>query len=729
MSLKVLVHTLGCAKNEFDSSVLAAMLENAGATLVEDVAEADIVVLNTCGFIVPAIEESIETARALREAMKPDARLVIAGCLVNYARDEIQELIPEGDVFLRIEQEDEVVKMVEPGRARPRAGGLCPAFSHYRTAQDGSPSVYLKIAEGCSNGCRYCAIPRIRGRQRSFPREAIIAEAERLARTGAREFVLVAQDLSTYGFERGERDALERLVRELAGRLEAATGDGSFWIRLLYMNPDNVNLARLEALFSIPRVVPYFDIPVQSGSSAVLRRMGRRKSAHEIAELFEGIRARFPESFIRTSLMVGFPGETDDEFAETLDFVERVEPDYCAVFAYSPMPGTPAYEDSPRVRDDDIAWRVRELSELVDSISFARHLAREGSDIEVLIEDLAARSDFAGRIDDGDDAFARGTDPERHHSGSRAAGRPRDSQGAGTRTDRNVATSDPEPHAPDTQPGPSAPALQHDRHAPDTQPGPHAQAVQPDLRAPDSQPGASFSDLPHDPYTADVPHASWVETGRHIGQAPDIDGQVFLLRERDSDARAAGSDHAAKRALKTGHVSGATLAKGAIVRARIVRVEGFDCYAIPLASTSLASTSPASSPLASTPLASTPPASTPPASSPPASTPLAASSKPSAPGGTDAGAESDPRGQPAGPRGSTESAAEPKRSALEPHRTVVGDAGTSACPARDLHPGVPSFENASAPSNRSLRPRETVCRTQSRSAAFSIAPPAGRVIS
>jgi len=660
MSLKVLVHTLGCAKNEFDSSVLAAMLENAGATLVEDVAEADIVVLNTCGFIVPAIEESIETARALREAMKPDARLVIAGCLVNYAHDGIRELMPEGDVFLTIEEEDEVVKMVAPGRARPRAVGLCPALSHYRTAQDGSPSVYLKIAEGCSNDCRYCAIPRIRGRQRSFPREAVIAEAERLARTGAREFVLVAQDLSTYGLERGERDALERLVRELAERLQAATGDGSFWIRLLYMNPDNVNLARLEALFSIPHVVPYFDIPVQSGSTAVLRRMGRRKSADEIAELFEGIRARFPESFIRTSLMVGFPGETDDEFAETLDFVERVEPEYCAVFAYSPMPGTPAYGDSPRVRDDVIAWRVRELSELVDSISFARLLAREGSEIEVLVEDLAARSDLAGAINGGDDSLARSTNPDSSLSDSCARGRPCDSRAADTRSDRNAVTMEREPHASDTRSG-----IRH-------------------------------IDPPPDTHTTDVPCGTWVAAGRHIGQAPDIDGQVFLFREQNSHAtgRVGGSDCAVKRAMKTERASGAALAKGTIIRARIVRVEGFDCYAIPLAST-----------------------------------PLAFSSTPSTPGGTFEGAEPVPNDQPADSPVMNESGREPKDSSIEPHRAPFGNANTPVRPATDQHQGLPLLENVSSPLVRSARLRETACRTPSRRAALAIGPPAGQVVS
>lgn len=396
--------TLGCPKNQVDSDSLVTHLQGSGWKKVEDPAGADLVVINTCSFIVPAVEESVETILEMAEARRDPAILVVAGCLVSrYGKGTLARLLPEVDLFLSPVEYAQVIPILEEilrhkagGEGRKRSAGYpaspltSPGIAGREEEAKGSLRrthsstlhrgyVYVKVSEGCHRRCAYCAIPRIRGHLVSRPVEEIVAEAAFFIRKGAREIVLVGQDTTSYGKDRGGRGCLHLLLKELCSL------KGDFRIRVMYMHPEGVDNALLEAMHH-PKVYPYFDIPFQHVDQEVLRAMGRKGDAERFRGLVDAIRQEFPGAALRATFMVGFPGEDAASFRRLYRFVEEARFDWLGIFGYSHEEGTPAYPlgggCSPRVKSD----RLRRLSSLQEEIMRDNARRMVGKVLRVLVE-------------------------------------------------------------------------------------------------------------------------------------------------------------------------------------------------------------------------------------------------------------------------------------------------------------------------------------------------------
>jgi ribosomal protein S12 methylthiotransferase len=377
------IESLGCAKNQVDSEQLIAHLESAGLQWVPEAERAEAVIVNTCGFITSAKEESIRTALELKSRF-PGKKILLAGCLVARYGEELTRALDELDGFVGLRDPQGLERLL---RAAPASGPAAPVIKP-RHLLSYPGSAYLKVAEGCGNRCSYCAIPLIRGPLASRPREEVVREAAELLACGVRELVLIAQDLASYGTERtagrqGGRPGggeLPALLRELL-RLP-----GEFWLRCLYIHPDHFPEELLE-LTADPRLLPYFDLPFQHASPAVLRRMGRRGSAESYLALLERIRRALPRAVLRSTFLVGFPGESVEDFRLLLDFQRRAELDWAGFFTYSREEGTAAFELGPRVAHRTAEERQRELERAQAEIT-ARRLDRHvGSELDVLIEE------------------------------------------------------------------------------------------------------------------------------------------------------------------------------------------------------------------------------------------------------------------------------------------------------------------------------------------------------
>ena len=389
---KIAFITLGCPKNQVDSEVMLARLDRAGYATTGDLAEADAAVVNTCAFLESAVEESIETILDVAAYKKTGRlrKLIVAGCLTERYRDRLLAELPEVDAILRTTDLPRVVEV---------AGGLLAGGEQapLPTADDvdavyGDPSLrvlstspvspYVKIAEGCDAKCTFCIIPQLRGRQRSRHIENVAAEAKVLAANGARELVLVAQDLTAYGMDLYGKPSLAPLLRRL-DRVE-----GIRWIRLLYANPFHWTEDLLDAVSSCERVIPYADVPVQHIADRVLKRMGRPGDGASIRALVAELRRRVPEIALRTSVIVGFPGETEEEFAELEAFVEEAGFDKLVAFAFSPEEGAAAARLPDRVPTEVIEERRSRLLERQARISARRNRAQIGRVLEVLVEEV-----------------------------------------------------------------------------------------------------------------------------------------------------------------------------------------------------------------------------------------------------------------------------------------------------------------------------------------------------
>lgn len=374
--------TLGCDKNTVDSERYLAQLAAYGGEHTEDLADADVIIVNTCGFIDAAKRESID---ALVEAgqLKIDGAcqaVVAVGCMVERHKGELKEALPEVDVFLGASESDRLVeeltnrgiisgeRMLEHPGVRLYTGDL----PHVR---------YLKISEGCDHGCAFCAIPLMRGKHRSFAAEDVVREAQLLELQGARELNLVAQDLAHYG-----RDVRDRNVR-LPELLEMLVAETSVpWIRLMYLYPTGITPALLEVVAREPRILAYLDMPIQHAANAVLERMRRPERQHTIREKVARFRDAVPDVAIRTTCIVGFPGETDSDFEELLQFLEEVQFERAGVFTYSPQEGTRAallVDDVPEWVKQD---RMERLTDLQRSITAERYEARLGRRVQALVE-------------------------------------------------------------------------------------------------------------------------------------------------------------------------------------------------------------------------------------------------------------------------------------------------------------------------------------------------------
>ena len=377
--------SLGCAKNRVDAEHLLGALRSRGFRIVEDPAEAEVVIVNTCGFIRDAVEESIEEILEAARLKETGAcrELVVAGCLVK-RYPELPDELPEVDRFFTPEDAPRIAGVLAgDGRENPR--------SLERMLTQLPHSTYLKIADGCSNRCTYCTIPSIRGPFRSIPEEDLVAEARALAAQGVVELNLVAQDVTAYGLDRRDPGALARLLERLQGI------EGLRWIRLLYAYPRPLPHGVVELLAAGGKVIPYLDIPVQHIHPRILRDMGRRTSADQVEALLDDLRARVPGLVLRTTAIVGFPGETDEEFGALLAFVGRVRFHHLGVFAYSPEEGTPAERLGPRVPKRVVEERIAGLLELQAGVSLERNRELLGRTLDVLVDGLDEEGRVVGR--------------------------------------------------------------------------------------------------------------------------------------------------------------------------------------------------------------------------------------------------------------------------------------------------------------------------------------------
>lgn len=380
--------TLGCAKNQVDSEKLEAMLAEAGYARAESVEEADVVMVNTCAFIEEARRESVETILAAQDVAKPGARTVVLGCMAQRFGVEGEKALPEVDAVLGLSSYGELVPTLD------RLTGWQPVKIRRRPVMDilhqvsrpapTSPYAYVKVAEGCDKPCTFCAIPLIRGRQRSRRPIEIRAEVEALAEGGVSEVVLVAQDLAAYGrdLDGPRRPGIVDLLESVA------EVEGIRTIRLLYLYPREIRPRLIEEIVSNPKVASYFDLSLQHASGRLLRDMKRPGGAEAYRQLIADIRAADPDAALRSSFIVGFPGETEDDVEELADFLREVELDWAGFFSYSPEEGTPAADLPGRVDPDVVAERQRYLQSIQDDITHLANQAQVGRRLEVLVDQV-----------------------------------------------------------------------------------------------------------------------------------------------------------------------------------------------------------------------------------------------------------------------------------------------------------------------------------------------------
>jgi ribosomal protein S12 methylthiotransferase len=395
--VRIYLDSLGCAKNLVDSEATLGLLHGHGAVRVAAPDTADVLVVNTCGFLDQAREESIERILELAQLKTTGAPqlLAVLGCLVARAAEELRESIPEVDVWLPAGSHGALAESLQrllaqkpaPAQraATDRSGsGRAPAgaFAGFgrRVLLTPPHTAYLKISEGCSNACTFCSIPLMRGTQRSRPLQDIVAEARRLAAAGVRELHVVAQDSTHWGFDLPRRRDLLDLCTELAAV------DGIEWIRLLYAHPAHLTPRMIDGLFALPQMARYLDMPIQHAVPRLLRAMRRGHGPERIRDLVARLRATAPDITLRTTVIVGFPGETDRDFAALCRFVESVGWDRLGVFTYSREPGTAAYDLPARARASTATARLQILTDLQMQIAAERNAARVGRRMRVLVD-------------------------------------------------------------------------------------------------------------------------------------------------------------------------------------------------------------------------------------------------------------------------------------------------------------------------------------------------------
>ncbi len=395
--------TLGCDKNTVDSEHMMAALVAAGARVTGDLESAEVVVVNTCGFIDAAREQSVDTileACALKE--RGDVQAVVAvGCMVQRYRDELAREIPEVDLFLGIA---EMGRLIPELRARGLVGDPPPQMHNMeqplRILSSATPHTsFLKISEGCDHRCAFCAIPHMRGLHRSAALDALVAEARALGRQGVRELNIVSQDTTWYGRDLRHRDRSAPLLAELLEALIAGTGVE--WYRLLYMYPSGITPAMIDLIAREPRILPYLDMPLQHGSDRVLERMRRPERQRTIRDRVRRLRSEIDDLTLRTTVIVGFPGETEDDLATMLDFLEEMRFDRVGAFAYSIEEGTAAARMPAQVPEEVKAERLERVMEHQRTLSWESNLRWVGRRVPLLVDETAPERpecEAAGRI-------------------------------------------------------------------------------------------------------------------------------------------------------------------------------------------------------------------------------------------------------------------------------------------------------------------------------------------
>ena len=395
MSNKVAIITLGCAKNTVDSEHIKRSLLDKGLEVTEQPETADHIIINTCGFIEAAKQESINTiieAVGMKRHDRP-IKVIVTGCLAQRYYKELAEEIPEIDALIGIAGEFDIAGMLADGAFKVTTpDSPVRDFSRYPgRSLSGLPYAYLQIADGCDNWCAYCAIPQIRGRFRSKPFETVLNEARMLDESGVTEIDLIAQDTSRYGADLYGRLRLPDLLDGLTGFMNIR------WVRLLYMQPQNINDDLIEAIKANKLVVPYLDIPFQHASPAILKAMNRNGSGDAFLEQIARLRRMLPDIALRSSVILGFPGETDDDFSMLADFVEKAQLDHLGIFEYSVEEGTVAADIEAKIPLELITERYHQLTALQDSIGQWRNEQRDGCVFDVLVERQIEPGVYEGR--------------------------------------------------------------------------------------------------------------------------------------------------------------------------------------------------------------------------------------------------------------------------------------------------------------------------------------------
>ena len=394
MNRKILFISLGCDKNLVDSERMLGLLADRGYGFTDDEMQADIVVINTCCFINDAKQESIDTILEIAELRKNGAiqALVVTGCLAQRYREEIQKEIPEVDMIIGVAAIDEIAQALDEffdGKKENHYKNLNvkPWADTRRIVTTGGHFAYLKIAEGCDKHCTYCIIPKVRGNYRSIPMENLIEEAEALAAEGVKELILVAQETTVYGVDLYGKKTLPELLHRLC-RIE-----GLHWIRILYCYPEEIDDELIRTIKEEPKICHYLDLPIQHGCDKILKRMGRKTNRQELTEIIEKLRNEMPDICIRTTLITGFPGETDEEHEELMDFTAQMEFDRLGVFTYSQEEDTPAASMPEQIAEEVKEERCKQIMELQQEIAFDAALSMEGKVVEAMVEGKVADED------------------------------------------------------------------------------------------------------------------------------------------------------------------------------------------------------------------------------------------------------------------------------------------------------------------------------------------------
>lgn len=385
--LKILFVSLGCDKNLVDTEKMLGMLQEKGYGFTDSEEDADIAVVNTCCFIGDAKEESINQLLELAELRKSGQlkALIASGCLAQRYQEEIQREIPEVDALIGTASITEIADILEKvlyGAAENDFAPLTtsPLVNARRVSTSGGHFAYLKIAEGCNKHCTYCVIPKVRGQYRSVPMEALVEEAKTLAEGGVKELILVAQETTLYGLDLYGKKSLPELLKKLAQIPEL------YWIRILYCYPEEITDELIEVIATEPKVCHYLDIPIQHAADSILWRMGRKTNQAQLREMIGKLRNRIPDICLRTTLISGFPGETQEDFEELYRFVNEMEFDRLGVFPYSQEEDTPAAEMEDQVPEETKLFRRDEIMELQQEICFEKADEFIGRELDVMVE-------------------------------------------------------------------------------------------------------------------------------------------------------------------------------------------------------------------------------------------------------------------------------------------------------------------------------------------------------
>lgn len=404
-AMNILFVSLGCDKNLVDTEVMLGLLAKKGHQMIDDETQADIVIVNTCCFIHDAKEESIQTILEMAQLKETAVlkKLIVTGCLAQRYKEEILEEIPEVDAVLGTTSYDEIAEVIDglfsdspmeraDARMIMKDVDYLPETQKGRLVTTGGHFAYLKIAEGCDKHCTYCIIPKIRGNFRSVPMEELIDEAKELADQGVKELILVAQETTLYGKDIYGEKSLPRLLKALC-KIQ-----GLRWIRILYCYPEEITDELIQVIKEEPKICHYLDLPIQHASDAILKRMGRKTSKEQLISIIGKLREEIPDITLRTTLITGFPGETDEQHEELMDFVDQMEFERLGVFTYSPEEDTPAAEMPDQISEEIKQDRQAELMELQQDIVFDRNEDLIGEEMLVMIEGkVADENAYVGR--------------------------------------------------------------------------------------------------------------------------------------------------------------------------------------------------------------------------------------------------------------------------------------------------------------------------------------------